>query len=351
MDDARTPVVLLTGFLGSGKTTLLNAWLHSPQLADAAVIVNEFGDIGIDSDLIASSDDRTVELTTGCLCCTVSGDLVETLRDLYARRLREEIRNFSQVVVETTGLADPVPVLQTLMAFPVAREYRLARIITAVEAPQGLTTLANQPESVRQVAVADDIVITKTDMVRGEPDVLTAELLAINPRARMWSATLLEAPALVDVATVGLDELKSDPDAMAAWLGDVARTAGVHEHRHDAGHHHHLHHDERIQTYSLSFDEPLHWEHVAAWLDALVIAHGEDLLRVKGIFEISGRNEPIVVQAVQKLFHPPFALTAWPRGERRTRIVFITKGISEAFVREVFSVIRSRSPRQPEVAA
>ncbi|MBO6538018.1 MAG: GTP-binding protein [Rhizobiaceae bacterium] len=351
MQDARTPVVLLTGFLGSGKTTLLNAWLRSPKLGDAAVIVNEFGDIGIDSDLIAASDDRTVELTTGCLCCTVSGDLVETLRDLYARRLRGEVKHFNRVVIETTGLADPIPVLQTLMAFPVAREYRLARVVTAVEAPQGGTTLDRYRESVRQVAVADEIVVTKLDLVRSGAETLECRLREMNPGARLWRATLADTPDLVDAFTSDAHDLKSGTTAVDAWLNDAKLEGGSHDHAPAShGNHHHPHHHEDVTTFSLTFDEPLHWEHVSAWLDALVIAHGEDLLRVKGIFEIVGRDEPIVLQAVQKLFHPPFALEAWPQDRRASRVVFITRGISESFAREVLDTLRKRTPRQLEMA-
>jgi G3E family GTPase len=348
MTDIRTPVVLLTGFLGSGKTTLLNEWLRSPELGDAAVIVNEFGDIGIDSDLIAASDDRTVELTTGCLCCTVSGDLVETLRDLFARRLRGEVKSFNRVIIETTGLADPIPVLQTLMAFPVAREYRLARVVTAVEAPQGSTTLDRYPESVNQVAVADDIIVTKVDLVRTGPEALEERLQEINPGARLWRAALADKPDLVNVLLADAQGLKSRNDA---WTGDAApQTCAQGAPSGSQGHDHHHHHGDGVNTFSLTFEEPLLWEHVSAWLDALVIAHGEDLLRVKGIFNIAGREEPIVVQAVQKLFHPPFALDTWPQGRVGSRVVFITRGITEDFVREVLETIRQRMPRRSAIA-
>lgn len=351
MTDIRTPVVLLTGFLGSGKTTLLNEWLRSPELGDAAVIVNEFGDIGIDSDLIAASDDRTVELTTGCLCCTVSGDLVETLRDLFARRLRGEVKSFNRVIIETTGLADPIPVLQTLMAFPVAREYRLARVVTAVEAPQGSTTLDRYPESVNQVAVADDIIVTKVDLVRAGPDALEKRLQEINPGARLWRAALADKPDLVNVLLADAKSLSFRSDA---WTRDAApqtfaqgAPSGNQGHHH---HHHHHHHGDGVNTFSLTFEEPLLWEHVSVWLDALVLAHGEDLLRVKGIFNIVDREEPIVVQAVQKLFHPPFALDAWPQGRVGSRVVFITRRITEDYVREVLETIRQRIPGRSEIA-
>src|ERR1700760_3100369 len=163
-NDDRLPVTLLTGFLGSGKTTLLNSWLRSPDLAGAAVIVNEFGDVGIDHALIASSSDNTIELSTGCLCCTVRGDLVDTLRELQVKRAKGEIRAFDRVVIETTGLADPAPVIQALMTFPVARRFRLHQVVTTVDAANGAKTLEQHPESVKQAAVADELVITKTDL-------------------------------------------------------------------------------------------------------------------------------------------------------------------------------------------
>ncbi len=164
MQDDRLPVMLLTGFLGSGKTTLLNAWLRSTDLANAAVIVNEFGEVGIDHALIASSSDNTIELSTGCLCCTVRGDLVDTLRELSVRRAKGEIRAFDRVIVETTGLADPAPVIQALMTFPVARRFRLQQVVTTVDTVHGAGTLERHPESVKQAAVADDILLTKVDL-------------------------------------------------------------------------------------------------------------------------------------------------------------------------------------------
>src|SRR4051794_40646585 len=166
MTDQRLPVTLLTGFLGSGKTTLLNIWLRSPELSNAAVIVNEFGEIGIDHALIASSNDNTIELSTGCLCCTVRGDLVDTMRELIVRREKGEVRAFNHVIIETTGLADPAPVIQALMTFPVSRRFRLRQVVTTVDAANGANTLRAHPEAVKQVAVADEIVVTKTDLDR-----------------------------------------------------------------------------------------------------------------------------------------------------------------------------------------
>ena len=346
VQDRRIPVMLLTGFLGSGKTTLLNSWLRSPELADAAVIVNEFGEVGIDHALIASSNDNTIELSTGCLCCTVRGDLVDTLRELIVRREKGEVRAFDRVIIETTGLADPAPVIQALMTFPVSRRFRLRQVVATVDAVNGAGTLRQHPEAVKQVAVADEIVVTKTDLDRGAFAALGGEFTRLNPGARIHASSPDGIPAPSALASVDI----YDP---ATKIGDVAGWLRAEEHDH--GHHHHGHdinrHSADIGSFVLQFDQPLHWEHVANWLDALVIGHGSDLLRVKGILDIAGRNRPIVVQAVQSLFHPPVELAAWPEGPRQSRIVFITRGLSRDFVREVLDTIRRRPVPSADPAA
>jgi G3E family GTPase len=335
----RTPVTVLTGFLGSGKTTLLNAWLRSPELADAAVIVNEFGEIGIDHSLIAASNDNTIELSTGCLCCTVRGDLVETLRELTEKRARGEVRRFSRVLIETTGLADPVPVLQALITFPVARVYRLSRVVTVVDAVQGLGTIERHPEALKQVAVADDLILSKTDLDTPQLAALEARLRQINPGAgqqRAAGAKLREGFDVYDPA--------AKPEQVTDWL----KAESFDQHHGHAHHHDVSRHSKDIGSFCLSFDQPLHWEHVAAWLDALVLAHGEDLLRVKGILDVRGQAQPIVVQAVQRLFHPPARLAAWPDGKRGSRIVFITRGLGREFVSAVFDTIRQKEIKETE---
>jgi G3E family GTPase len=347
----RLPVTLLTGFLGSGKTTLLNSWLRSPELADAAVIVNEFGEIGIDHALIESSNDNTIELSTGCLCCTVRGDLVDTLRELIVRREKGEVRAFDRVVIETTGLADPAPVIQALMTFPVSRRFRLRQVVTTIDAANGTRTLEQHPESVKQAAVADELVITKTDLDPKAAGGLTAELKRLNPGARIHQSSPTKMPAPSDLATVDIyDPATKTPD-VARWLN---AESNLDESHHGHGHHHQHdinRHSADIGSFTLEFEKALHWEHVANWLDALVMGHGNDLLRVKGILDIAGRERPIVVQAVQSLFHPPSELAAWPDGARKSRIVFITRNISRDFVREVFDTIRQRLPPPGAAAA
>jgi G3E family GTPase len=349
VNDDRIPVMLLTGFLGSGKTTLLNAWLRSPDLAKAAVIVNEFGEVGIDHALIASSNDNTIELSTGCLCCTVRGDLVDTLRELQAKRASGEVRDFDRVIIETTGLADPAPVIQALMTFPVARRFRLRQVVTAVDAVHGVSTLRQHPESVKQAAVADEVVITKTDVPGAAAKKLAAAVTALNPGASLHHSAAGNVLQLAELGGADIYDPATKSGDVAAWLNAEAYQEAGEPPGHDTGTHgHHRHHHDinrhnaEIGSFCLSYSEPLHWEHVANWLDALVMAHGEQLLRVKGILSIVDRDKPIVVQAVQHLFHPPQELDEWPGGERRSQIVFITRALSREFVVEVFETIRQK---------
>jgi len=340
--DDRTPVMLLTGFLGSGKTTLLNAWLRSPELANAAVVVNEFGEIGIDHALIASSNDNTIELSTGCLCCTVRGDLVNTLRELHVKREKNEVRAFDRLVIETTGLADPAPVIQALMTFPVARRFRLRQVVTTVDVVNGADTLASHLESVKQAAVADDIILTKIDLVGAALVDLTKRLKQINPGAKIHRSAPGRIPSPDTLMAADIYDPGTKHTDVLQWLNAEAYLQGK---EHDHSHHNHhdvTRHNAEIGSFCLNYDEPLYWEHVANWLDALVMAHGEQLLRVKGIVNVVGRSRPIVVQAVQHLFHPPFELPTWPSDDRKSRIVFITRNLPREFVREVLDTIRQR---------
>ncbi|NVO12707.1 MAG: GTP-binding protein [Rhodoplanes sp.] len=353
--DERLPVMLLTGFLGSGKTTLLNAWLRTTDLAGAAVIVNEFGDVGIDHALIAASSDNTIELSTGCLCCTVRGDLVDTLRELTEKRSAGTVRAFDRVVIETTGLADPAPVIQALMTVPVATRYRLTQVVTTVDAVNGLATLSAHQEALKQAAVADEIVVTKTDLAAdGDATArLAARVNALNPGARLHVSRPDRMPMPSELTAADIyDPATKSADALA-WLNaeayaDEDDEHDEHGHHHGAHGRHHHHdinrHDAEIGSFCLTYTEPLDWQHVAAWLDALVMAHGADLLRVKGILDIAGEARPVVLQAVQHLFHPPAVLPAWPTADRKSQIVFITRGLGRAFVAEVLDTVRQRRP-------
>ena len=311
------PVTLLTGFLGSGKTTLLNRLLRAPELADAAVIINEFGEVGIDHLLVTTPAENMVLLDTGCLCCTVRGDLVQTLTDLHAKRTSGDVPPFSHLIIETTGLADPVPVLQTIVADETLRVvYRLHEVVTLVDAVHGEAQLASHDESVKQAAVADALIVTKTDLappaaVRS----LSAKLAALNPTAEVHEAVR----GGIDPAIV----LRSD--------GGGASQAWLHAAEHTDDHHHH---DSRVRSYSLVHERPIRRAGLMLWLDMLAGLKGANLLRVKGLLNVEG--DPVVVQAVQTVVHEPVLLDAWPDDDRRSKLVFIVKDMAREDIERTF---------------
>ena len=321
-----TPVTVLTGFLGAGKTTLLNHLLKQPALAGTAVLVNEFGEIGLDHLLVRKLDADTVLLSAGCLCCTVRGDLARALRDLLPRARRDEI---SRVVIETTGLADPAPILATLLSDPVAASaYRLDGIVTVVDAVNGPATLDAQPEAVRQVAVADRIVLSKTDLAG--PSGLRERLRRLNPAAPIVVADH-GAVAPDAILHAGLFDAGGKIPDVRAWLDAEAFADAAHGY--DRHHHDPNRHDARIQAFCLTFDQPLHWQGIGPWLEMLIATRGKNLLRVKGILNLAGQEKPVVIQGVQHLFHPPALLPAWPEGDPRTsRLVFITRDLPREVV-------------------
>ena len=356
----RLPVSLLTGFLGSGKTTVLNYLLHQPELTRTVVIINEFGEIALDHELVESSNEgrQTVLLEGGCLCCTVHTDLIDTLRDLFQRRAAGEIAEFDRVVIETTGLADPVPILHTLMMDRMlVTHYRLDGVIATVDAITGRSTLDRQIESVKQVAVADRLLLTKTDMTdTAEIDALTNRLHALNPAAPILPARLgaVEPSRIFDA---GLYDPKTKSVDVQRWLNAAAYVAHlpprhdqVGPHRHTAGraasrHDHDAHrHDHNIKAICVTVDEPIAGDAFDEWLDALVTIKGPDLLRVKGILNIANRKGPVVIHGVQHVFHPPVRLTKWPSDDRRSRIVVIARDMDENALRESFALFTKHAP-------
>ena len=330
---------LLTGFLGSGKTTLINALLKHPEMLDTAVLVNEFGEIGLDHHLIERIDEDTVLLNAGCLCCTVRDDLARALRELFIKRVKGDVPPFARVVIETTGLADPAPIIHTLMTDRViANRYALDGVVTAVDGINGDIQLGRHRESVKQAAVADRIVITKGDIAGTEDlDGLEASLRALNPGAAIVRAEFgaihpdaLFDTGLYDPATKSLD--------VQRWLRDEA-----YEDEH--AHHHHGHdvnrHDDSIRAYCLRYDEPLAWEPFVGWIRTLIATHGEKLLRIKGIVNVAGQDKPIAIHGVQHLFHDPAQLPDWPDGDTRSRIVFITQDLPRETVERILDDMKA----------
>ena len=344
------PVTVLTGFLGSGKTTLLNRLLKDPALKDTAVIVNEFGEVGIDHLLVEQSADGVIELSDGCLCCTVRSDLVLTLADLVDRVQSGRIASLRRIVIETTGLADPAPVLQAVIGHPALQwMLRLDGVVTTVDAVNGMRTLDNHMEAVKQAAVAERIVLTKTDLAG--PDAvpaLTARLAGLNPHAAILDGQA--EPSVAALMECGAWNPETKSADVRKWLAAETDGGHSHAHHHDhhheggdhGGHHHHHHdvnrHDARIRSFSIIHDRPVDKLAVAMFMDLLASAHGEKLLRMKGIVELKDDPErPLVIHGVQSVMHPPVRLDAWPEGPRGTRIVLITQDLGEDFVRRMFA--------------
>jgi G3E family GTPase len=331
------PLTVLTGFLGAGKTTLLNRLLHDPALADTAVIINEFGEIGLDHLLVEQVDDDIVLLSTGCLCCTLRGDLVEALERL-TRNLDNGRTTFSRVIIETTGLADPAPIIQTTMAHPyLVMRYRLDGVIAMVDAVNGAATLERHPEAVKQAAIADRIVLTKTDLV-GDTHAATLRTLLLRLRALNPAAPILDAAKGEAVAERLLDCGLYDPATktpdVRRWLATEAYAdAG------DRGGHAHdpNRHDAHIRAFSLSTEAAIPASAFEMFLELIRSMHGPKLLRLKGVVKIAETPQtPLVVHAVQHLMHPLARLPAWPDGDTSTRMVFIVRDIDPRTIRELF---------------
>ena len=341
------PLSLITGFLGSGKTTLINRLLSRGDMDETAVLVNEFGEIGLDHLLVQRVSEEIVLLQSGCICCTVSGELVDSLRDLFVRRVRGEIPAFRRVVVETTGLADPAPIIHTLMADPTLDErYRLDGVVTTVDARHGSGQLDTHPESVKQAAVADRIVLTKADLAEPESVArLRARLAALNPGAPVIAAEHGDvAPAALFDA--GLFDPRTKTANVERWLNEeaYARASRHHDHAHDEGHDH-AHdgahndvnrHDARIRAFCLTADHPIAWERFTEWIEMLLSTQGDKMLRVKGILNVAGADTPIAIHGVETMFHPPTALPAWRGADKRSRIVFITRDLGQGAIADSF---------------
>ena len=342
------PLTILTGFLGAGKTTLLNRLLKDPALAETAVIINEFGEVSLDHLLVEYVGDNMVLLQSGCLCCTMRGDLVDALetllRDLDNRRCK-----FRRVLLETTGLADPAPVLHTAMSHPyLLLRYRLDGVVTAVDAINGESTLDAHAEAVKQAAVADRIVLTKTDLADvSQRNRIVQRLRALNPAAPILDAAKDEATPDRLLGSGLYDPDRKIPD-VKKWLAAEAYAGDHHDHHHDVNRH-----DDHIGSFVLTADEPMPAGTLEMFLELLRATHGGNLLRIKGIVKLAEMPEtPVVVHGVQHVFHPTARLDRWPDDDHRTRIVFITRDLQERTVRNLFDAFLGvAAPDQPDRTA
>lgn len=355
------PVSVITGFLGAGKTTLLNFLLKDPFLANAAVIINEFGDVGIDHLLVERSDEGVVEMSSGCLCCTIRGDLIDTMHDLLARRDAGTLKAFDRIVIETTGLADPAPILHTLMSEPLLlARCRLESVITVVDAFNGDATLDRHVEAVKQVAVADRVVLTKVDLLEGREGedklfAIIGRLRKLNPSARLLTTHRNEATAerlfnagLYDPATKSMDVRRwlhaEIYDGRMRRQERSSRQRGPHHenHAHDHGHDHAQphdvsRHDDHIRSFSFSDNAAISPAGLEMFLELVQSFHGPNLLRMKGIVKLADDPaRPVVLHGVQHVFHPPVRLAAWPDGDHATRMVFIVKDIEKRLIEDLF---------------
>jgi G3E family GTPase len=346
------PLTVITGFLGAGKTTLLNRLLRDPALAGTAVIVNEFGEIGLDHLLVGESEDGIIELSSGCLCCTIRGELVTTLENLLRALDNHRIEKLDRVVIETTGLADPAPVLQSVLLHPyLSMRYRLDGVVTVVDAVNGARTLGMSDEANRQIAVADRIVLTKADLAEADP-AIRDRIRALNPGAVILEAGRdeVEPSNLFDTQPFSTDGKIAD---VVGWLAAEAHDHAGHDHHHhghhDHGHHDHGHHDHghqhahdvnrhdaRIRSFTATRATPISRHALDDFLDRLAREHGASLLRLKGLVQTAeAPDRPLVIQAAQTIFHPPARLPAWPSDDRRSRLVLIVRDMPETAERAI----------------
>ena len=341
------PVNVLTGALGSGKTTLLKALLRAPRLTGTMVLVNELGEVGIDHHLVEHASESTLLLENGCLCCAMRDDLKTALKDLHSRRDRGEIPRYERVVVETTGIADPVPIAYTLLAEPVLQHhYRLGNVVTVVDAVNAAAQLDRFEEAVRQVALADRLVVSKLDIAGpGGLEALRPRLAALNPDAPMIAAASPELDP-VDLLIADIHDRQSKSREVERWMrsaGDAAAAGDGH-----------APHPSAIAATSFTFDEALDWTAFGVWMSMLLHRHGDRVLRMKGLLNVAGVPGPVLVNGVQHLVHPPAHLDRWPDEDRRSRIVVISSGLDRRVIErslQAFNALASPPPAPADHAA
>ncbi len=338
-----TTVNLLTGFLGSGKTTLLKQMLADPALSDTAVLINAFGEVGLDHQLAGRIDENMVLLQSGCLCCTVRGELAEALKDLHSRRARGLIPPFSRVVIESTGLADPFPVLSTIKADPVLRHhFRPGNVIATVDAVNGASQLDTYVESNRQAAIADRLVVTKTDIADfAKVRELTGRLARINP-----DAEIVESPtkqfSVANLLDTGSAPRGARVQSATGFYCEDSRELVTAD---GAGH------SAEFRSFVITIDDSIDWTGFGIWLTMLLNRHGERVLRVKGILNIAGEARPVAIHSVQHLVHTPVHMEDWISDDRRSHIVFIVDGLDAALLKRSFEAFAVTGPARQAVRA
>ena len=339
----RIPITIITGFLGSGKSTLLGKLLRHPDMRRAAVIVNEFGEVGIDHALLSGSTESMTLLPNGCLCCTVRTDLQETLREMFIQRRAGEIIDFDRVFIETSGLADPAPIMHSLVSDTLlGAQYRLDGVVTLVDAINGSRSLTAMPEAVKQVAVADRLVITKSDLA-GEAELIALEesLNRLNPQADQMRVVRGDIDP-GKLSNLGLARGQADLPAIERWLGRVS-DATPSDGAYLGSRVPRAAHLAAVRSFVLWFDTPFTWQSFTTIVQVLTSLRGPDLLRVKGLVNIAEESGPIVVQGAQHLFDEPARLDAWPSDDRRSRLVFITKNLTREVVEGLFRAVGTMS--------
>ena len=326
------PVTVITGFLGSGKTTLLSSILKKKEMQKTAVIINEFGEIGLDHALIEHTDENIVELQSGCICCTIQGDLNKTLIDLFDKMMNGKVSSFNRILIETTGLANPVPIIHTLMSsIELIRIYSLDGVITVVDSVNGEKTLDLHEESLKQLALAEKIILSKTDIIdKDEIKSLIYRIKEINPVSQIVYSKFGNIP-LEEIFGLGAyDPYKKSAD-VKKWLAAEKYKDKKHHHHHDVNRH-----NENIRAFSMMSENPVNMIAFSFFRDMITAALGANLLRMKGIINIAGEERPAVIHGVQHIFHPVQWLETWPDNDRRTKLVFITQNIKKEQIEDFF---------------
>ena len=326
------PVTVITGFLGSGKTTLLSSILKKKEMQKTAVIINEFGEIGLDHALIEHTDENIVELQSGCICCTIQGDLNKTLIDLFDKMMNGKVSSFNRVLIETTGLANPVPIIHTLMSsIELIRIYSLDGVITVVDSINGEKTLDLHEESLKQLALAEKIILSKTDIVdKDEINSLIYRIKEINPVSQIVFSKFGNIP-LEEIFGLGAYDPYKKSEDVKKWLAAEKYKDKKHHHHHDVNRH-----NENIRAFSMMSEKPVNMIAFSFFRDMITAALGANLLRMKGIVNIAGEERPAVIHGVQHIFHPVQWLEKWPDNDRRTKLVFITQNIKKEQIEDFF---------------